>query len=514
MARPPVMPNQLERWPVDRLVPYDRNARTHSAEQVAQIVASIQEFGFTNPILVASDDGIIAGHGRLEAAKQLGMTEVPVVVLDHLTPTQRRAYVLADNKLALNAGWDDLLLATELQALQLEDFDLSLMGWSDEELAGLLVEELDPEELGDADEVPEPPAEPVTRPGDVWLLGRHRVMCGDSTAITDVDRLMDGGKAALMHADPPYGMGKASDGVINDNLYNDDLDSFQMEWWATFRPFLLDNASAYIWGNAPELWRLWYKAGLGSSELMELRNQIVWDKKAIPGMASPDLTQFPIASEHCLFFALGQQFRGNVNQDGYPPEWDSVRLYLADEGAAAKITSQDIKDVCGVQMFSHWFTTSQFNLIPEKHYATLQVAYPGRFLRPWPQLKAAWDKVKSIPTQKIQEARSYFDNAHDVMRDVWEFGRVTGKDRHDHATPKPVAMMERVMLSSLPKGGLCIEPFGGSGSTLMGAERTGRVCYAMELNPVYVDVIVNRWQQFTGKTATLESTGELFPVAE
>jgi DNA modification methylase len=508
------MPNQLERWPVDRLVPYDRNARTHSAEQVAQIVASIQEFGFTNPILVASDDGIIAGHGRLEAAKQLGMTEVPVVVLDHLTPTQRRAYVLADNKLALNAGWDDLLLATELQALQLEDFDLSLMGWSDEELAGLLVEELDPEELGDADEVPEPPAEPVTRPGDVWLLGRHRVMCGDSTAITDVDRLMDGGKAALMHADPPYGMGKASDGVINDNLYNDDLDSFQMEWWATFRPFLLDNASAYIWGNAPELWRLWYKAGLGSSELMELRNQIVWDKKAIPGMASPDLTQFPIASEHCLFFALGQQFRGNVNQDGYPPEWDSVRLYLADEGAAAKITSQDIKDVCGVQMFSHWFTTSQFNLIPEKHYATLQVAYPGRFLRPWPQLKAAWDKVKSIPTQKIQEARSYFDNAHDVMRDVWEFGRVTGKDRHDHATPKPVAMMERVMLSSLPKGGLCIEPFGGSGSTLMGAERTGRVCYAMELNPVYVDVIVNRWQQFTGKTATLESTGELFPVAE
>jgi DNA modification methylase len=330
-------------------------------------------------------------------------------------------------------------------------------------------------------------------------------LCGDSTAITNVEKLLNGEKAQLLHADPPYGMGKASDGVLNDNLYNDDLDDFQMEWWATFRPFLEDNASAYIWGNAPELWRLWYKAGLGSSELMELRNQIVWDKKAIPGMASPDLTQFPIASEHCLFFALGQQFRGNVNQDGYPPEWDSVRLYLADEAAAAKITPQDIKDVCGVQMFSHWFTTSQFNLIPDKHYVTLQATYPGRFLRPWRQLKVAWDKVKSIPTQKIQEARSYFDNAHDVMRDVWEFSRVTGEERHGHATPKPVAMMERVMKSSLPKNGLCLEPFGGSGSTLMGAEKTGRRCFTMELDPKYVDVIVKRWEAFTGKTAVLET---------
>jgi DNA modification methylase len=507
------MAQRIELWPLDRLKPYERNARTHSAEQVAQIAASIVEFGFTNPILVDSGDGIIAGHGRLQAARELGLSTVPVVVLDHLSDRQRRAYVLADNQLALNAGWDLELLRTELQDLVADDFDLSVIGFSDEELEDLLpeVEELPPEELSDADAVPELPADPVSKPGDVWLLGKHRVMCGDSTAITDVERLMDGKKAQLMHADPPYGMGKASDGVANDNLYNDDLDNFQMEWWATFRSFLVDNASAYIWGNAPELWRLWYKAGLGSSEKMELRNQIVWDKKAIPGMASPDLTQFPIASEHCLFFALGQQFRGNVNQDGYPQEWDTVRLYLADEASAAKITPQEIKDVCGVQMFSHWFTTSQFTLIPEKHYATLQATYSGRFLRPWRQLKAAWDKVKSIPTQKIQEARSYFDNAHDVMRDVWEFGRVTGEERHGHATPKPVAMMERVMKSSLPSGGLCVEPFGGSGSTLIGAEAAGRVCYAMELNPVYVDVIVKRWQAFTGKRATLEATGEMFP---
>jgi DNA modification methylase len=161
-------------------------------------------------------------------------------------------------------------------------------------------------------------------------------------------------------------------------------------------------------------------------------------------------------------------------------------------------------------MFSHWFTTSQFNLIPEKHYATLQAAYPGRFLRPWRQLKAEWDKVKSIPTQKVQEARSYFDNAHDVMRDVWEFSRVNGEERHGHATPKPVAMMERVMKSSLHSGGLCVEPFGGSGSTLIGAEKAGRVCYAMELNPVYVDVIVKRWEDFTGNTAVCVPSDQHF----
>jgi DNA modification methylase len=507
------MAKRIELWPLDRLRPYERNARTHSVEQVAQIAASIVEFGFTNPILVDSSDGIIAGHGRLSAAQELGLKTVPVVVLDHLSDRQRKAYILADNQLALNAGWDTDLLRGELQDLAEQDFDLSLIGFSDDELADLLpeIEELAPEDA-DADAVPEAPADPVSKPGDVWLLGKHRVMCGDSTVITDVERLMAGAKAALMHADPPYGMGKASDGVANDNLYNDDLDSFQMEWWATFRPFLLDNASAYIWGNAPELWRLWYKAGLGSSEKLELRNQIVWDKKAIPGMASPELTQFPIASEHCLFFQLGNQFRGNINIEDFPETWEPLRSYLESEAKAAQIGSAEIKSLCGVQMYGHWFTRSQFNLIPEKHYATLQKTYAGRFIRPWCQLKAEWDKVKGGPTSEIQGARSYFDNAHDVMRDVWEFSRVTGEERHGHATPKPVAMMERVMLSSLPKGGLCVEPFGGSGSTLMGAERTGRVCYAMELTPAYVDVIVKRWQQFTGKTAKLEGSGEPFPA--
>jgi DNA modification methylase len=493
-------------WSLERLQPYDRNARTHSETQVEQIAASIQRFGFTNPILAASDGGVIAGHGRLMAAKELGLAEVPVVLLDHLSDEERRAYVLADNQLALNAGWDQELLRAELGDLAELGFDLSLIGFNDEELAELLpeVEELAPEQMGDADAVPEAPADPVTKPGDVWLLGKHRVMCGDSTAITDVERLMAGEKAQLMHADPPYGMGKASDGVANDNLYNEDLDNFQMEWWATFRPFLEDNASAYIWGNAPELWRLWYKAGLGSSEMMELRNQIVWDKKAIPGMASPELNQFPVASEHCLFFQLGNQLVGNMNTADYWEGWEPLRTYLESEMKSIGWKVADLNSATNTFMGGHWVTRSQWAFPTAEQYVKIQTAASGRaFKREYDQLKREYDQLK-------RETRSYFDNAHDVMRDVWEFSRVTGEERHGHATPKPVAMMERVMKSSLPSGGVCVEPFGGSGSTLIGAESAGRVCYAMELNPVYVDVIVKRWQQFTGKTATLEATGEAF----
>ena len=366
-----------------------KNARKRTETSASLLKESLQRYGPARSIVIDEDDRILAGNGTVEAALGLGIEglrvidanpdEIIAVRRTGLTEDQKVGLALADNRTADLAEWD----AEMLHRLS-EEHDIAPW-FEDDDVEALLeqVEQLEPEEGNtDPDETPEPPEDPITKPGDLWILGNHRVMCGDSTSITNVEKLLNGEKAQLLHADPPYGMGKASDGVLNDNLYNDDLDDFQMEWWATFRPFLEDNASAYIWGNAPELWRLWYKAGLGSSELMELRNQIVWDKKAIPGMASPDLTQFPIASEHCLFFALGQQFRGNVNQDGYPPEWDSVRLYLADEAAAAKITPQDIKDVCGVQMFSHWFTTSQFNLIPDKHYVTLQPHTQADFSAP------------------------------------------------------------------------------------------------------------------------------------
>lgn len=506
--------DRVERRALDALLPYAQNARTHSDAQVDQLAASIQEWGWTIPVLVDEAGVIIAGHGRVMAARKLGIQEVPVMVARGWSEAQRRAYVLADNRLALNAGWDKDLLGAELQALNADGFDMPLLGFDEIELQPFL----EPASAGntDPDDVPEPQVEVVSATGDVWLLGKHRLMCGDSTDAADVERLMAGAYAQLLHADPPYGMGKASDGVVNDNLYREKLDRFQLKWWATFRAFLADNASAYIWGNAPDLWRLWYRGGLSDSERLELRNEIVWDKKAIPGMASPLLTQFPEASERCLYFQIGNQYlsSANINTEDFPEVWEGVRGYLADQAKEAGIVPSDVKRVCGCGMYSHWFTKSQFTLLPEKHYRALAAAYPGRFAKPWAELKAEWDRVRTAPVQEIngelRERRSYFDNAHDSMRDVWDFPRVTGDDRHDHATPKPVAMMERVMRSSLPPGGLCVEPFGGSGSTLMGAEITGRRCFMMELQAVYVDVTIRRWQEFTGDQATLEGDGRTF----
>lgn len=495
---------KFETWPIERLIEYARNPRKND-HAVDKIAGAIKEFGFRIPVVAKSDGLVVDGHLRLKAAKKLGLKEIPVVLADDMTEAQIKAFRISVNRMAEFAEWDNELLALELGELGDAGFDLELTGFTDEEIKALMPVEVT-EGLTDEDEVPDVPVEPVTKPGDVWLLGRHRVMCGDSTSISDVEKLTAGATAQLLHADPPYGMGKASDGVANDNIYEEALDKFQMEWWATFRTFLTDNASAYIWGNAPDLWRLWYRGGLGYSEKLELRNQIVWDKKAIPGMKSDLLTQYPIASEHCLFFQLGDQYLGNINTEEFPETWEPIRAYFESEANAAGITLKEIVRVCGCQMFGHWFTKSQFTLMPEKHYTKLAAAYPGRFTRPWKQLKQQWESVKNTNKEK----RGYFDNAHDIMRDVWEFPRVTGDERHGHATPKPVAMMERVMKSSLPKGGLCLEPFGGSGATLMGAEKTGRICHVMELQPRYVDVIVRRWQDFTGKQAVHAETGKTF----
>jgi len=514
--------DRWERRATDSLVPYARNSRTHSDAQVDQLVEAILEWGFTMPVLVDEAGGIIAGHGRIMAANRLGMAEVPVIVAAGWSEAQKRAYVIADNKLALNAGWDEETLAAELRDLGTLGFDLGLTGFDGEELLDLLVD-FDAAGAGNEKEEPEePPPEPpkvaTSRTGDVWLCGPHRVMCGDSVNPADVGALMGGKQAALLHADPPYGMGKEADGVANDNLTGDKLDAFQMAWWQTFRRHLVDNAGAYVWGNAPDLWRLWFKGGLCDSEPMTLRNEIVWDKKSIAGMASPELTQYPEASERCLYFQLGRYvFQVNQTKEDFWPGWEPLREWMCAQRDAMGWKASDVKRIVGNQMYSHWFSQSQWVFISEKDYAKLQHAAGGRaFVRPYAELREEYDQARAIFRGEVLEPRGeefragrpYFDNAHATMRDVWEFPRVTGDERHTHATPKPVAMMERVMNSSLPVGGVCAEPFGGSGSTLMGAEKTGRVCFTMEMQPVYVDVIVTRWQRYSEDEATLEATGQ------
>jgi DNA modification methylase len=197
---------QIEQVPVEKLIPYVNNSRTHSEEQVAQIAASIREFGFNNPVLIDKDDTIIAGHGRIQAARKLGLAEVPCVRLEHLTETQRKAYIIADNRLALNAGWNEELLTIELNDLLADGFALDILGFDSDELKSLLDPVTPTEGLTDEEAVPEVPEEPKTKPGDIYQLGRHRLMCGDSTSIDAVEKLMDGQKADMVFTDPPYGI--------------------------------------------------------------------------------------------------------------------------------------------------------------------------------------------------------------------------------------------------------------------------------------------------------------------
>ena len=205
--------NKIEWQSVEKLIPYAKNARTHSDEQVAQIAGSIKEFGFNNPVLVDKDNSIIAGHGRVMAARKLGMDKVPVVILNHLTESQRKAYILADNRIALNSGWDSSMLSVELQDLK-DDIDLSLLGFDPDELDSLLNPVEETEGLTDEDAVPEVPVEPKTKLGDIYILGNHRLMCGDSTSITDVERLMDGNNVDMVYTDPPYGISIVSNGSV------------------------------------------------------------------------------------------------------------------------------------------------------------------------------------------------------------------------------------------------------------------------------------------------------------
>jgi len=232
------------------LIPYARNSRTHSEEQVTQIAASIKEFGFLNPVIIDAENGIIAGHGRVMAAKKLGMTELPVVEASHLTDAQRRAYIIADNKLALNAGWDDEMLRVEFAELTEAGFDLDLTGFSLDEIGALQIEEIPPG-LTDEDAVPDVPVTPVTVEGDVWLLGRHRLMCGDSTSIDAVERLMDGAKPDLIHTDPPYGMNAVTKSSVLKKNYGTDI-------MGDDSPDVAKDAFSLIYGLYPDAKQIWW----------------------------------------------------------------------------------------------------------------------------------------------------------------------------------------------------------------------------------------------------------------
>ena len=394
------MKPQIETLDINSLIPYARNARTHSEAQIAQIAGSIKEFGFTNPILIDKDNGIIAGHGRVAAARKLNLSQVPCIRLEHLSETQRKAYILADNRIALNSGWETELLSTELEELKDLGINLESLGFDSDEIDALLNKIEPTVGLTDEDEAPEVQEQAITKLGDIWVMGNHRLMCGDSTSIDAVDKLMDGQKADMVFTDPPYGVEYQSnmrtksqkfEVLANDDAFLDIspiIEAFSVGW-------------VFVWTS----WKVQTKwidllGGFGYPT-----NIVIWHK---PGGGIGDLKKtFSSDYEVALVWNRGAE-------------------------------------LCGKRIGSVWT----------------------------------------------------------ISKD--------GASTYVHPTQKPVALGEEAIDKTTRKGAIVLDLFGGSGSTLIACEKTGRIARLMELDPKYCDVIVKRWQQFTGKKAILEQTGQTY----
>ena len=483
---------------LDEITPYENNAKEHPEWQIAQIKNSIEKFGFNDPIAVNEDMGIIEGHGRYLAAKELGLKEVPCIILSGMTADEERAYIIAHNKLTMNTGFDLEVLEYELNALKVEDFDLSLTGFEDTEIENILdkndleTEFFDEQEIIE-DDIPEPPKKVVIKSGDLIELGNHRILCGDSTDENDIEKLLNGEKAHLVFTDPPYGMKKEKSGVANDNLNFSDLLNFNKKWIPLSFKYLTDVGSWYCWGIDEPLMDIYseiLKPMIKRNEIT-FRNLITWDKGSGQGQTSSAMRMYTIADEKCLFVMKGVQGFNN-NSDNYYEGWEPIRLYLLNEWR--KISNKNDWDkYLGTQMGKHYFTKSQWILPTKEQYKKLQ-----EIGQKYGTFKKEYEDIK----KEFYETRAYFDNTHDNMNNVWHFDRVAGKDKDEtggHATPKPLLLCARAIKSSSRENENVLDLFGGSGSTLIACEQLGRKSFLIELEPKWVQVIIERYTKHTGE---------------
>lgn len=492
---------QITMMGISDIHPYEKNPRKNDAS-VDKVAASIKEFGFKVPIVIDKNNVIVTGHTRYKAAKKLKLSDVPCILADDLTDEQIKAYRLADNKVGEYSLWDFDLLAEELE--DIIDIDMSNFGFLDLEFDDVIPDALEDDFNGEL------PEEPKAKLGDIYQLGRHRLMCGDSTNISDVEKLMGGAKADMVFTDPPYGMKKESDGVANDNLNYDDLLDFNRMWIPLTFSALKENGSWYCWGIDEPLMDIYSNIlrPMQKQNQITFRNLITWDKGSGQGQLSDGFRKYPVADEKCLFVMCGVQGFNN-NSDHYYDAWDSIRLYLEEEAKKVGLTNEKLKEICGVGMYGHWFTKSQWQLITKEHYEKLQKYYRNAFKKDYDAFKKDYDEIKK-DYDKIKEdyyeSRAYFNNTHDNMNDVWHFGKTSGDERKSaggHATPKPIELCSRAIKSSSREGEVVLDVFGGSGSTLIASEQLNRKAYLMELEPKWVDVIIDRWESFTGQEAVL-----------
>jgi DNA modification methylase len=490
---------------------YKDNPRKNE-NAVSAVAASIKEFGMKVPIIIDKNYVIVAGHTRLKALQKLGIDTAPCIIADDLTDEQIKAFRIADNSTAQVAEWDMQKLMAELETI---DLDMTMFGL-DEQLKEI-EREFAPEVI--EDEVPEvSDGKAVTELGDIWQLDRHRLMCADSTDALNYKHLTQGVKVDLVFTDPPYGMKKEADGVLNDNLNYDKLLEFNKQWIPHTFDALKDNGSWYCWGIDEPLMDIYSNIlkPMMRENKITFRNLLTWDKGNGQGQLSEDFRMYPIADEKCLFVMVGgDSVQGFcVNQEDYSENMDKVRVYLETEIKKLKQSDKVIANALGYKdgrTVNHWWSKSQFALPTRENYEALR-EYGKSVLKDYDFLKKDYDELK----KDFYEGRSFFDNTHDNMNNVWHFDRTTGEEREltgGHATPKPIALCSRAIKSSSREGEIVLDVFGGSGSTLIACEQLNRICYMMELDPKYCDVIIERFIKLTGKEVYLLKGEEKIPYS-
>ena len=498
---------KVEYVPVRDLKEYKNNAKIHTPEQVEQIKESIKEFGFNDPLALWKDNEIIEGHGRLLAARELGMKEVPVIRLDSLTDEQRRAYMLVHNKLTMNTDFDFDMLQAELD--EISGIDMSLFDFTMPEEPEI-TEEPEPKPAIEEDEYDETPREQRVKPGDIWKLGNHTLICGDSTDTTTYEKLLGDKLVDLVFTDPPYGMKKESEGVLNDNLNENDLLDFNRQWIPLSLASLKDTGCWYCWGIDEPLMDIYHEIlkPLKKANKIVIRNYITWAKHSAFGINSDLQLSYPKETEKCWFIMKGMDWNNN-NAEFFNTKFTRILEYMQGEAKKCGLTGKDIPKACnGVQMYSHWFTKSQFAIPNEQHYKELQDYFKGYFLLPYKELRALIGESNN-PTAELKpyfDAKK-FDDVGDIgLTDVWRIPTTSNSEREDtggHATPKPIALCARAIHASTREGESVLDCFGGSGSTMIACEQLGRKCYMVELDPGYCDVILSRWEKYTGQKAEL-----------
>ena len=496
---------KIEKINIEKIKMYENNAKEHPDWQIEKLSEIIKKIGYRSPIIVDENNMILAGHGRYMALKKLGYSDVQVVRHTDLTEEDKKAYMIADNQYTLNTGFNVEILKQEIEELENMDFDTSLLGFDEIELQEIMEDEIE-ETAGDNQEVAEDDAELeepkniVIKSGDLIELGNHRIMCGDSTDPKLIKLLLDNKKAHLVFTDPPYGMKKEKDGVINDNLNFYDLLDFNKKWIPLSFENLTENGSWYCWGIDEPLMDIYssiLKPKIENNEIT-FRNLITWDKGIGQGQNSELTRMYATADEKCLFVMNGVQ-GFNTNSENYYEGWEPIRQYLAEEMEKCG-GNKNWEKALGNQMGKHYFTKSQWLFPTEENYKKLQ-KYGKEyetFQKEYEELKKEYEKIKS----KFYDSRAYFNNTHDNMNNVWHFDRVVGKDREGvggHATPKPVGLCARAIKSSSRENEKVLDLFGGSGSTLIACEQLNRKAYLMELETKWVQVIIERYLKFTGE---------------